>query len=93
MATGASRQQIENDLIQAVRQRQAEWQGASEATRDAAQQRSLKAFEAFAAFVLDGRIPDEGMPGRSLENSGPTSARSSPRLNAKAFSPRLYRLG
>ena len=54
-----TREQIEQEMRRIIRQRQAEWQGAPEETRDIAQQRFLKALHLFTAFILDGKLPDD----------------------------------
>ena len=75
--------------MQAVRQRQAEFGSATAVTRHIAEQEFLQALQVFAAFVLDGRLPDEcaavlerhsdDFPGASVPRSpeGMTSLASS----------------
>ena len=53
-----SRQQIENELMALVRQRQTELQNASAADKHAAEQKLLSALQVFTAFAVDGKLPD-----------------------------------
>ena len=54
-----SRQQMEDELRQTVRQSQAEFGSAPAVTRHIAEQRLLDALQVFTAFVIDGRLPDK----------------------------------
>jgi hypothetical protein len=60
VSTCKTRQQIGEELLQRLLQREAECQIATEA-RALAQQRVLKALQAFIAFTLDGILPDDHM--------------------------------
>jgi hypothetical protein len=54
-----TRQQIEDELGEALRLSQRAWNFAQEENRDAARQRFMKAIQAFNALVLDGKAPKE----------------------------------
>jgi hypothetical protein len=54
-----TRKQIENQLIEVLRERWREWQTAGEENREIARQRFLGALEAFNGFVLYGKLPGE----------------------------------
>lgn len=52
-----TRERIENDLLEKLREKQIEWVRASDQERDAARQRFLDALHSFNGFVLDGSVP------------------------------------
>jgi hypothetical protein len=52
-----SLQLIERGLLNALRERHAEWQRATDDTRDIARHTFLNALYAFQAFVVDGELP------------------------------------
>src|ERR1039458_426215 len=51
-----TRRQIEQEFLDVVRQRQAEWLGATPEASSATQQRFLKTLQAFTALVIDGKL-------------------------------------
>jgi hypothetical protein len=53
-----TKQQLEIELLDFMREKQLEWQHAPAEERDAARQRFMDALEAFNALVLYNKIPD-----------------------------------
>jgi hypothetical protein len=53
-----TREQLEEDLLETLRQRQAEWKRASNDERDAARQRFIEALHAFNSLVLYNKLPE-----------------------------------
>ena len=53
-----SLQLIERGLLNALRERHAEWQRATDVTRDIARQKFLNALHAFRAFTVEGELPE-----------------------------------
>jgi hypothetical protein len=54
-----TRQQIEVELMEILRQRQEEWSMASDDNRDEARFRFMNALHAFNSLVLYGKFPDD----------------------------------
>jgi hypothetical protein len=52
-------QQIEDELMEVLRQAQLEWSRASEDNREAARQRFISALHVFNGLVFDNKPPEE----------------------------------
>jgi hypothetical protein len=52
-----TRRQIENDLLEDLRQRQMEWMQASDQDREAARRQFIGALQVFNDLVLYGKLP------------------------------------
>jgi hypothetical protein len=59
MAPAKSRQQLETDLLEILRQRRLEWIDASEDSRVEARGEFMDALSAFNRLVLNGKISDD----------------------------------
>jgi hypothetical protein len=60
-----TREELEEALLETLRQRQAEWIRASDDERDEARQRFMAALKAFNSLVLYYKIPDaDGEPAK-----------------------------
>jgi hypothetical protein len=54
-----TRQQVEIELLEALRHHQMEWIASSDGNRDIARQRFMNALHAFNSFVLYNKPPDD----------------------------------
>jgi hypothetical protein len=54
-----TRKQIENELMEVLRERQREWKAAGEDIRGIARQRFMNALDVSYALVLYGKLPGE----------------------------------
>jgi len=56
--TAKRRRRIEEEMMLSLRQKQADWQAATEETHEVARQGFVKALLIFNAFLLDGELPE-----------------------------------